>query len=59
MTEAPPVLLPQRSLALGCLLSAIAGAIATLSLPPYDLWLVLPVGFTALVWLVDGAAARR
>lgn len=59
MTEAPPVLLPQRSLALGCLLSAIAGAIATLSLPPYDVWLVLPVCFTALVWLVDGAAARR
>jgi apolipoprotein N-acyltransferase len=57
--DAPPALLPQRSLALGCLLAAIAGAIATLSLPPYDVWLVLPVCFTALVWLVDGAAARR
>jgi apolipoprotein N-acyltransferase len=59
VSVAPPAVLPQRSLALGCLSAAVAGAIATLSLPPYDVWMVLPACFTALVWLVDGAAARR
>ena len=48
-----------RSLALACLLAALAGALATLSLPPYGVWPVLLISYPVLVWLLDGAGARR
>ncbi len=41
------------------LVAAATGALATLSLSPYSYWIVLPVSFSALVWLLDGAGAHR
>jgi apolipoprotein N-acyltransferase len=40
-------------------MAALAGAAASLSLPPFDLWPVLFVSIPVLVWLVDGAGARK
>ena len=41
------------------LIAFIAGAASTLALAPVNLWPVLFVTFPVLVWLVDGAAAKR
>ena len=41
------------------LLSLSAGLLGALALPPLDLWLFLLPAFSALVWLLDGAACRR
>ena len=54
-----PLPLVHRSLLTAVGASTLAGALATLSLSPYDVWIVLPVSFSILVWLLDGAAAQR
>ncbi len=60
MTNDPgPLLLVHRSLLTAVAVSTLAGALATLSLSPYDYWIVLPVAFSILVWLLDGAGAQR
>ena len=38
-----------------CLVAVLAGGLACLSLPPFDVWPVLFVSYTVLVWLLDGA----
>lgn len=40
------------------LVAFLAGALAVLSLPPFDFFAVLFVSFTVLVWLLDGASGR-
>ena len=39
------------------LIAFVAGAVSTLALAPFDLWLVLLLTFPVLVWLVDSAGA--
>jgi len=41
------------------LLAFALGASVTLALPPLHLWPVLVVGFTGLVWVLDGCAGPR
>ena len=41
------------------LLAVVLGALVTIALPPLHLWLALPVGFTGLVWILDGCADRK
>lgn len=55
--SASPVL--HRSTAAACLAAALTGAAASLSLPPFNLWPLLLACVPVLVWLVDGAGARK
>ena len=41
------------------LVAWLAGGLAALSLPPYDIWPVLFVSYTTLVWLLDSAVRSR
>ncbi|MEM9471944.1 MAG: apolipoprotein N-acyltransferase [Pseudomonadota bacterium] len=41
-----------------CLVALLAGGLACLSLPPFDVWPVLFVSYTALVWLLDGTMQK-
>jgi len=41
------------------LVAWLAGGLAALSLPPYDIWPVLFVSYTTLVWLLDCAVRSR
>ncbi len=40
-------------------MASLVGGLASLSLPPYDLWPVLFVSYTTLVWLLDCAVQAR
>ncbi len=42
-----------------CLVALLAGGLACLSLPPFDVWPVLFVSYTMLVWLLDGTVQGR
>jgi len=42
-----------------CLVALLAGGLACLSLPPFDVWPVLFVSYTILVWLLDGTVQGR
>ena len=42
-----------------CLVALLAGGLACLSLPPFDVWPVLFVSYTILVWLLDGTVRGR
>ena len=48
-----------RSMLAACLAAMLAGAVASLSLPPFGYWPVLLLCLPGLVWLLDGAGARR
>ena len=37
----------------------VAGALSALAMAPVDLWPVMFVTFSVLVWLIDGAGAGR
>ncbi len=41
------------------LVALLAGGLACLSLPPFDIWPVLFISYTILVWLLDGAVQSR
>lgn len=41
------------------LLAGTLGALVTIALPPLHLWPALPVGFTGLVWILDGCPDRK
>lgn len=41
------------------LLAGVLGALVTIALPPLHLWPALPVGFTGLVWILDGCGDRK
>ena len=41
------------------LLAFALGAVVTVSLPPFHAWPALVVGFTGLVWILDGCAGPR
>ena len=41
------------------LFAGVLGATVTLALPPLHLWPALLVGFTGLVWILDGCADRK
>ena len=41
------------------LLAGVLGALVTIALPPLHLWPALLVGFTGLVWILDGCADRK
>lgn len=40
-------------------MAVLAGGLAALSLPPFDVWPVLFVSYTILVWLLDGSVHGR
>gem|GEM_PF-5923228 len=37
-------------------MAGMAGALAALALPPFDLWPILLVSFSLMVWLLDGTS---
>src|SRR5205807_9916340 len=41
------------------LIAFMAGAVATLALPPFNLWPAPFVAFPVLVWLIDGTGSGR
>ena len=41
------------------MLAGVLGALVTIALPPLHLWLALPIGFTGLVWILDGCVDRK
>jgi apolipoprotein N-acyltransferase len=48
-----------RSTMAACVAAMLTGALASLSLPPFGYWPVLFVCLPGLVWLLDGAGAKR
>ncbi len=47
------VILTTQRLWVNCVLALLTGALATLSLPPFDIWPILLVSYPVLVWLLD------